>query len=91
MKYINTKSKVTLETDNTVSGGDWILIDDLKKEVKEETKEEVKEVKEVKEEPELTLNDITIPEIKNELDALGVEYDNRAKKDELWKLLEENM
>ncbi len=88
MRYINTKSKVTLETDNVVSGGDWILIDDLKKEVKEETKEEVKEVKE---EPELTPSDITIPEIKNELDALGVDYDKRAKKDELWKLLEENM
>lgn len=32
---------------------------------------------------------MTVKEIKEELDALGIEYDNKMKKEELLKLLEE--
>lgn len=33
---------------------------------------------------------MTVKEIKQELDALGIEYDNKMKKEELLKLLEEH-
>ena len=33
---------------------------------------------------------LTVKEIKKELDKLGIKYDNKAKKDELLKLLKEN-
>jgi len=37
-------------------------------------------------EPELTIDDMTVAEIKAELDVRGVEYDDKARKAELFEL-----
>ena len=48
----------------------------------EEAKEEETEV-----DPDGDFNGITIPQIKQELDAMGIKYDQKAKKQELYNLM----
>lgn len=91
MKYINTKTGVIIDTPCLISGGDWIeyVREHPAEEIIEEVEVEIKEeVEEVKEEPEEEgIDGITIKQIKQELDAFGIEYNPRAKKQELYELM----
>lgn len=98
MIYINKKTGAKIETNSKLSGV-WVefnpsISDDLKeeiqknieqKEVTQEKKETVKNEKKHKEK-----EDITVREIKQELDAFGIKYNPKAKKDELYNLIIES-
>lgn len=95
MRYINTVTKATIDTEFKISGGDWVLEDELKTEVEPETETETEtEVKseEVKAPEQETTGDeaydaITVAQIKQELDAFGIEYDKKATKRVLYDLM----
>ena len=82
MRYINKKTGAILDSPSKIYGGNWIEYDkkdevkattDLKKETKKEVKKESSE--------------LTKEEVMNELDALGIDYDKKAKKEDLIKLM----
>ncbi len=81
-KYINTKTGVVLDSPCTISGGDWIDADSFPDAPAAEEKTPTKETSAPDAAPDMTKD-----EIMNELDALGIKYDPKAKKDELYKLM----
>lgn len=93
MRYFNTLTKATIDTEFKVSGGDWVLEDDAKKQVLEDDKVEV----EVEQEPTETVveettgdekyDSVTKAQIMQELDAFGIEYDKKATKRVLYDLM----
>lgn len=102
MEYRNTKTGATFSSPCVVSGGNWVLVIKEKEPVKEseevveaevvETLEEevVEAVEEEVEEDDTSLeglDGITIKQIKQELDAFGIEYPSNAKKKELYQLM----
>lgn len=96
MKYKNTKTGAIIDSPCKVSGGDWIEIKEAFEKTAEENRtveenEEVTvEVTEEKEEEIEEIDGITKKEIMQELDAFGIEYNPRAKKQELYNLMLES-
>lgn len=97
MEYKNQRTGVVIDTPCVVWGGDWVRVSDLKTEVKIAVPNDtvvnahVVEVEtQVEEEPEentIDFDGITLKQIKQELDAFGVEYDKRANKQTLYDLM----
>ena len=96
MRYRNTKTGAIIDSPCTISGGDWAEYTNEAKEIIEETEDEVEEIIEVEEtvskeetepEDEEGFEGVTIKEIKQELDAFGIKYNPRAKKQELYDLM----
>lgn len=101
MEYRNTKTGATFSSPCVVSGGNWVLVAKEKEPAKEteevaeadivETiEEEVVEAVEEAAEDDIALDGldgITIKQIKQELDAFGIEYKSNAKKEELYQLM----
>lgn len=91
-KYYNTKTRAIIDSPLVISGENWIKYDD-KDQVEETETAIVDEVVEEVEEKEIKKpsadKKITKAKIENELEALGVEYDKKATKDELYALLME--
>lgn len=94
MRYRNTKTGVIISSPCSVSGGDWVAEETtIAIEVNVEEIPVVLENKELKEPKELEVNldedidGITVKEIKQELDAFGIKYNPRAKKQELYDLM----
>ena len=85
MLYKNTRTGAVLDSPYKISGGDWVPAEDAGKEVKNE---ETPKKEEIKEEP-VKDDGLTKEEIINELEALGIEFDKKAKKEDLYKLLME--
>lgn len=90
MEYKNTKTGAIINSSCVVCGGDWVPYDSK---FKQEAliANELPEIQEQPEEKE-TKNDeafdkITRPQIMQELDAFGVEYDKRANKQTLYDLM----
>lgn len=83
-EYINVKTGARLSSPDIISGENWEVYEGVK-EVKEEVTEEKEEPKKVEEEKDN--GDITKKEIMAELDALGIDYNPKARKDELYKLM----
>lgn len=90
MKYINIKTRAIVDSPFVIYGNNWkeytdeIIKEDIEKEEVEKIEEEIKEEKEIEEK---SSDEITKREIMAELDALGIEYNPSAKKDELYKLM----
>ena len=82
MKYINQKTGAIVDSPCSISGGDWVEYDKREK-VEEKPAPKV----EVKKPVEESSTDLTKEEIMNELDALGIKYDKKAKKDDLLKIM----
>lgn len=82
MKYLNKRTGAIVDSPCLISGGDWVEYD--KKDVIQESPKEKIEVKKPVEE---SSTDLTKEEIMNELDALGINYDKKAKKEDLIKLM----
>jgi hypothetical protein len=82
MRYFNKKTGAILDSPSKIYGGQWIEYD-KKDDVQESPKEKV----EVKKSVEESSTDLTKEEIMNELDALGIDYDKKAKKEDLIKLM----
>lgn len=81
MKYINTKTRAVLDSPCAIYGGDWTPYDGKPR------KEEPKKMKVETIDAEKEDGDLTKEDIMNELDALGIEYDKKAKKDDLYRLM----
>ena len=92
-KYYNTKTRAINDSPLVISGENWIKYDDKDQVEETETaivEDEIVEEAEGKEtEKPSTGKKITKSDIENELEALGVEYDKKASKDELYALLME--
>lgn len=82
MRYFNKKTGAILDSPSKCYGGQWIEYD--KKDAGQETPKEKLEVKKPVEE---SSTDLTKEEIINELEALGIDYDKKAKKEDLIKLM----
>lgn len=87
MRYINTKTRAIIDSPFAISGGDWIEYSPAILEAEEitdkvETDNGIDEERIIEAE-----SDITKKEIMAELDALGIEYDSKAKKEDLYKLM----
>lgn len=91
MKYINTKTRAIVDSPCNISGGAWVAYEDYDKDNAEvqESSEKFIEVQEdnAKESADISKNEMTKEDIINELEALGIEYDKKAKKEELYKLM----
>lgn len=94
MEYRNTKTGAIIDSPCIISGGDWIKLKEENKPQTEELNEikknnEVEDIDEVEEveEPEEDFDGITVKQIKQELDAFGIKYNPRAKKQELYDLM----
>lgn len=102
MIYKNQKTGVTFSSPCVISGGDWILVEDNKKteqskremeklEKQDLPEDKVREVAEKLVEEDKTgdpaFDSITVPQIKQELDAFGIKYSATAKKQELYDLM----
>lgn len=83
MRYINTKTRATIDSPTPIFGDNWVEYG------KENVKNDENLIKEAPAKVENEKNDgiLTKEEIMNELDALGIEYDKKAKKEDLYKLM----
>lgn len=100
MKYINKKTGGTIDTPFKVSGGDWGPFAEFDQKKSEElgetntganTNENTDGNSETgqKNTGNEDLDNVTIAEIKQELDALGIKYKPTARKAELYALMME--
>ena len=89
MRYFNTLTKATIDTDFKISGGDWVLDGELKKVVVDTVDDNQKEVEQVSEETtgDGKYDSVTKAQIMQELDAFGIEYDKKATKRALHDLM----
>lgn len=82
MRYFNKKTGAILDSPSECYGGQWVEYD-KKDDIQEASTEKVEAKKPVKE----SSTDLTKDEIMNELEALGIDYDKKAKKEDLIKLM----
>ena len=82
MKYFNKKTGAIVDSPCLISGGDWVEYD-KRKDVEENPAPNVKSEKSVEE----SSTDLTKEEVINELEALGIDYDKKSKKEDLIKLM----
>ena len=89
MRYFNTLTKATIDTEFKISGGDWVLEDELEKVVVDTVDDKQKEVEQVSEETtgDEKYDSVTKAQIMQELDAFGIEYDKKASKRALYDLM----
>lgn len=89
MRYFNTLTKATIDTEFKISGGDWVPEYELEKVVVDTDDDTQKEVEQVSEETtgDETYDGITKAQIMQELDAFGIEYDKKATKRVLYDLM----
>ena len=93
MRYFNTLTKATIDTELKISGGDWVLEDELEKVVADivvdTDGDNQKEVEQVSEETtgDEKYDSVTKAQIMQELDAFGIEYDKKATKRVLYDLM----
>lgn len=80
MKYLNKKTGAIVDSPSAISGGSWVEYD---KQAKDKAPTKVKP----KVEAPKDSSNLTKEEIINELEALGIDYNPKAKKDELIKLM----
>lgn len=99
MEYKNTKTGVTFSSPCVVSGGDWVLVEKTKEPTEQEIPKVIDEEQQEEQQEQVEqeaiesktgdeiFDSITVPQIKQELDAFGIEYNPRAKKQELYDLM----
>ncbi len=95
MRYFNTLTKATIDTDFKISGGDWVLenesieaIVDIQANDADSKKTEQEQVVE-ESNVDGNYDWITKDQIMQELDAFGIRYDKRANKQVLYDLMME--
>lgn len=89
MRFYNTKTGAVVDLPLENPGGDWIPVEGDKAQKEEKPAEEKTVPKQKIEEP--AQDEITKKDIMQELDAFGVEYTPKAKKEELYQLLKEQL
>lgn len=83
-EYVNTKTGARISSPDVLYGENWQVVGEEVKEGVENTGEKTKTKKD---QEEKSSDEITKKEIMAELDALGIEYNPKARKDELYKLI----
>lgn len=83
-EYVNTKTGARISSPDVLYGENWQVVGE---EVKEEVGKIGNQIKEKKDQEEKSSDEITKKEIMAELAALGIEYNPKARKDELYKLM----
>lgn len=91
-EYINIKTGARISSPDILSGENWELYEDLKDTDREpvdttDNNTDVGNGDTEVEESTIAPTEITKKEIIAELEALGIEYDPKAKKDDLYKLM----
>ena len=99
VKYVSRKTGATIETECQLLG-DWVKFEnrpsneekvnvDVPDKVSDtpDAKQIVEEVAEVIDDSADGIDGITVKQIKQELDAFGIKYDPRLKKQELYELM----
>lgn len=95
MRYFNTLTKATIDTEFKISGGDWVLENESKEAVVDiqanDADSKKPEQEQVVEESNVDGNYdwIAKDQIMQELDAFGIRYDKRANKQVLYDLMME--
>lgn len=95
MLYRNKKTGAFIDTESKLSGVWEEYIPSYRPELIEKPKNdiEVNKVEKIKEQKskvdDISFDDVKISDIKQELDALGIKYNPKAKKQELWNLMME--
>ncbi|MBY0584781.1 hypothetical protein K5I04_04885 [Murdochiella sp. Marseille-P8839] len=87
MRFLNRKTGVIVDLPLEAPGGDWVPVESDKaqeKPAEEKTVPKQKSKAPVQEE-------VTKKDIMQELDAFGVEYNPKAKKEELYQLMKERL
>ena len=99
VKYISRKTDAIIETECQLLG-DWVKFEDRandEEKVSSDVPDKVTDTPDVKQIVEVIVEEIddnadgidgiTVKEIKQELDAFGIKYDPRMKKQELYELM----
>lgn len=95
MEYINKKTGFSIETESLMAGS-WVLKSEYKPDVQDESEtleknsdqgEEIQESAEPETTGDEKYDSVTKAQIMQELDAFGVEYDNKATKRALYDLM----
>lgn len=86
-RWKNKNTGAIIETESILKGYWEKFIPEKNKVIQNETIEEELKNEDSHQEESDDLKDITIKDIKQELDALGIEYDPKAKKQELYELM----
>ena len=99
VKYISRKTGAIIETECQLLG-DWVKFEDRandEEKVSSDVPDKVKDTPDVKQIVEVVVEEIddsadgidgiTVKQIKQELDAFGIKYDPRMKKQELYELM----
>lgn len=99
VKYISRKTGAIIETECQLLG-DWVKFEDRandEEKVSSDVPDKVTDTTDVKQIVEVIVEEIddsadgidgiTVKEIKQELDAFGIKYDPRMKKQELYELM----
>ena len=79
MKYRNIKTGAVIDSPCPIGGENWVPVI--------EEKRAVEPVIEIVENPIKTIDEMTKKEIMAELDSMGVEYNPRSNKTELYNLM----
>lgn len=87
MLYENIKTGVVINSPCLISGGDWVLQSDIKKQTESKAEEVIDKEPEDMIEEDDNLKKLTKEDIMQELDAFGIEYDKKATKAELYDLM----
>lgn len=103
MRYKNTKTGAVIDSSFVISGDDWARVEKPKEPIKQEIPQVIDEEHQQEHQQEQqdqveqegiesktgdeNFDSITVPQIKQELDAFGIEYNPRAKKQELYDLM----
>lgn len=98
MMYRNKRTGAFIDTDSKLSGVWEEYIPSKEPEIIEEPKNNVELETRKTEEPkkqevkgnDRSIDDVTVKDIKQELDAFGIKYNPKANKAELWKLMKES-
>jgi hypothetical protein len=100
MEYKNTRTGAVISSLSTISGKYWIEVEDRASDEEKANPDvpdkvtDTSDVKQIVEEVVEEIDDsadgidgITVKQIKQELDAFGIKYDPRLKKQELYELM----
>ncbi len=87
-RYIHKRTGAAIDTDCSLSG-DWVAKEELNQKTSTPEVPEKSEVvaEPTKEQSTTDFDGITRPQIMQELDAFGIEYDKRANKQTLYDLM----
>lgn len=100
MRYLNQKTGAVIDSSFVISGGDWVSEGETPQ-VQQEIEQKIAPPNVNEEQPKQepiaaqvtakgandAYDSITVPQIKQELDAFGIEYDKRANKQVLYDLM----